>query len=127
MRGLFCLLLIIWGQLVMAQNLEVEGHLITEEQPYVELDFEENRPQKGYKTTLILSNTAVEPLLIKAVEGGCDCIKTRIRKKKLKQHQKTKLLIKWNPDGDTEFSGAISIQSNDVQYPELWIHLLGHL
>lgn len=111
---------------VAAQRLEFEDHSITPEKPYVELNFEEKKPTKGYQTKLILINTAIQPLLIKKVEAGCSCIKVKIKKKKLKQHQKTELCIQWNPPGETEFSGAIRIDSNDPQHPELWIHLMGN-
>ncbi|MGH1339378.1 MAG: DUF1573 domain-containing protein [Aureispira sp.] len=121
---LFCLLFI---HQATAQRLELEAHAITEEKPYVEINFEGKQPKKGYKTQLTLLNTASTPLLITEVEGGCSCIKVRIKKKKLKQHQKTILHIHWNPPGETEFSGAIRLDSNDPKHPELWIHLMGSL
>lgn len=119
----FCWLLV---QPLVAQSLEVEGHTISQENPYIEIFFEGKCPKKGYKTKLILTNTADAPLFIKKIEGGCSCIKTRIKKKKLKQHETTILSIQWKPPGETEFSGAISIQSNDFTHPELWIHLMGN-
>lgn len=118
--------LVISHQLV-AQSLEFENHAITTEKPYVEIVFEGNPPSKGYKTTLLLTNTAPTALLINKIEAGCSCIKAKIRKKKLKQGKTTALIIEWNPSGDTEFSGAISLQSNDPVHPELWIHLIGGL
>jgi hypothetical protein len=125
MKGLVLLICCVFNSALYAQQLEVEEHVLTEERPYVELVFEGELPQKGYKKTLLLKNTAGNVLFLKAVEGSCDCIKVRVRKKKLRQGQTTALLIRWKPAGDTEFSGAVSIQSNDPAYPELWIHLMG--
>ncbi len=112
---------------IFAQSLEFQEYEITEEKPYVEIIFEGQPSKKGYKKTLLLQNTGTATLLIQKVEASCDCIKARIKKKKLKEGQQTALIMHWKPSGDTEFSGAISVQSNDPNYKELWIHLLGNM
>lgn len=121
---LFCIFFICQAT---AQRLEFEAHSITDEKPYVEIYFDEKKPPKGYKTKLVITNTASIPLWIKEVEGGCSCIKVNVKKKRLQQHQKTTLCIQWNPPGEAEFSGAIRVESNDPKHPELWIHLMGSL
>lgn len=126
MRLLFLLLFSLFLQSLAAQSLEFEAHSITQEKPYVELNFEGEKPKKGYQTKLVVMNTAAETLFIKEIEAGCSCIQVKMKKKKLKQGQKTELCIQWNPPGETEFSGAIRIDSNDPQHPELWIHLMGN-
>lgn len=126
MKPILLLFFSLFLQQVAAQRLEFEDHSITSEKPYVELNFEGKKPPRGYKATLVLLNTAEEILLLKEVEAGCSCIKVKLKKKKLKQNQKTELCIQWDPPGETEFSGAIRIDSNDPQHPELWIHLMGN-
>ncbi len=111
----------LYGQIVVFPDYEINN------QGYASVEFEGNPGSKGYKKTITILNNGDAPLLLKKVEGGCHCVKTKICKKTLRSQQKAKLTIIWKPDGDTEFSSSISIFSNDNRYPEIWIQLLGHV
>lgn len=112
---------------IFAQQIQLEEHIFTKEQPYLEVEFEGTPPKKGYKKVLEVTNLGEPDLIVQQLEGGCDCIKARIKKKRIQQNQTTQLIIRWNPLVDTEFSGSITIKSNDPNYPEVWIQLLGHI
>lgn len=112
---------------LFAQQIQLNQHTFTKEQPYLELEFEGKPPKKGYKKIVAVSNLGEPDLIIQQLEGGCDCIKVRLKKKRIRRNQTTSLVIKWNPPVDTEFSGSINIKSNDPNYPEVWIQLLGHI
>lgn len=123
----FLVLALLFPSLLSAQTIQIEEHTFSKETPYLELEFEGKPPKKGYQKILQLTNLDTPPLIIHQLEGGCDCIKVRVRKKKIKHQQVTQIILRWNPPLDTEFSGSVSIKSNDPNYPEVWLNLLGHI
>lgn len=111
---------------LFGQNLTLEYFDINE-QGFATVFFEGLPGKKGFKKELILVNSSDKDLIISKVEGGCECVKTKVSKKKLKPNQSTKLLIRWSPPEDTEFSSSISIFSNDTRFREIWVQMLGNL
>lgn len=119
----YCSLL---SQFTFAQTLTIQN-IPWQGQDYVSIDFEGAVPKKGYKKVLHLQNTGKQTLIIESIEGGCDCTKVRLKKKQLLPQEKTTLIIRWNPSQDTEFSGSITIKSNDSSRPEAWLELLANV
>lgn len=109
-----------------AQKFEFQT-LDINNQGYANLDFVGMPPKKGYKEVLVIENTGQEDLTIFSVESGCHCIKARVQKKKLKPKQSTKLFINWSPAPDVEFSSSISIFTNDTNFKEVWLRILGNI
>ena len=123
---LLLLFLMLSSFIAQAQTLHLEGLQINE-QGYATLEFEGIPGKKGYQLSLQITNIGHKDLYIDKVEGGCHCTKAKIKKKRLRPNQSTKLLIKWKPDQDTEFSSSLTINSNDQQFPEIWLQLFGNV
>lgn len=109
-----------------SQTLEIE-YFDLNEQGFATVLFEGMPGKKGFKKEITLINCGDKDLIISKVEGGCECVKTKVNKKKLKPQESTKLTIRWSPPQDTEFSSSISIFSNDTRFKEIWIQMLGNL
>jgi len=123
---LIILLLLMVAHLSRGQTIEISSYTINE-QGYATIDFEGTPPPKGYKCVFTIVNDGEETLRIQQYEGGCDCTKIKIQKKRIRPNHSTKAIIHWSPDGDTEFSSSVTIKSNAKNHPELWIQLLGNV
>lgn len=110
----------------LGQTLEIEYFDINE-QGFATVFFEGLPGKKGFKKEIVLINSSDKDLIISKVEGGCECVKTKVSKKKLKPNQSAKLRIRWSPPEDTEFSSSISIFSNDTRFREIWVQMLGNM